>query len=164
MDSCFVYHPYKSYRYVLPVTIIFSILGFITAGMELFQSTDFAIFGFVIGMGLLFATIYCSRRANTVIVFDAEGLRITMGTRKYYQFVPWDHLKYAYEARNIKGFQFLILSPIPLNENKVNKYVWEGTDGKDICVDSIVSIHLWSKEDIAKIEELVSQHGLSISK
>lgn len=164
MNQHFVYHPYKSYRYVLPMMVAFGSLGFIIVGMNLFQDTALTILGLIIGVGLLFAATYSSRRANTVIVFDAEGLRITMGTRKYYQFIPWDSLKYAYSARNIKGFQFLILSPTPLNENKVNKYVWEGTDGKNICVDSIVSIHLWSKEDIAKIEELVSQHGLIISK
>lgn len=164
MNQYFVYHPYKSYRYVLPITIGFSVMAFIFMGTELSQSTDFTIFNLVIGAGFLFATIYCSRRVNTVIVFDVEGLRITMGTRKYYQFVPWDCLKYAYSARNIRGFQFLILSPVPLNENKINKYVWEGTDGKNICMDSIVAIHLWSKEDIAKIEELVSQHGLIFSK
>ena len=164
MNQPFVYHPYKSYRYVLPMMIGFCILGFVIVGMNLFQSTDFTIFGLIIGASFLFAAIYSSRRANTVIVFDAEGLRITMGTRKYYQFIPWDSLKYAYSARNIRGFQFLILSPVPLNENRVKKYVWEGTDGKNICVDSIVSIHLWSKEDIAKIEELVSKQGLIVSR
>ena len=164
MNQTFVYHPYKSYRYVLPMMIGFSVIAFFFMGTELSQSTYFTIFNFFIGSGFLFAAIYSSRRANTVIVFDAEGLRVTMGTRKYYRFVSWNSLKYAYSARNIKGFQFLILSPTPLNENKINKYVWEGTDGKDICVDSIVSIHLWSKDDTAKIEELVTQHGLIISK
>lgn len=164
MMQPFVYHPYKSYRYVLPMMIVFSILGFIFMGMDLFQSANSAIFGFVTGIGMLFAVIYSSRRANTVIVFDTEGLRITMGVRKYYQFVPWERIQYAYKARNIKGFQFLILSPISLNENQIKKYVWEGTDGKDICTNSIVSIHLWSKEDIEKIEELICQHGLEIKK
>lgn len=164
MNQTFVYHPYKSYRYVLPMMIGFSVIAFFFMGTELSQSTDFTIFNFLIGSSFLFGAIYSSRRANTVIVFDEEGLRITMGTRKYYRFVPWDSLKYAYSARNIRGFQFLILSPMQLNENKIKKYVWEGTDGKDICVDSIVSILLWSKYDIAKIEELVSQHGLIVSK
>ena len=140
MNQPFVYHPYKSYRYVLPMMIGFSIIAFIFMGTELFQSIDFTIFNLVIGFGFLFAAIYSSRRANTVIVFDAEGLRITMGTRKYYQFIPWDSLKYAYSARNIRGFQFLILSSVPLNENKIKKYVWEGTDGKNITSVGLVQI------------------------
>ena len=164
MNQYFVYHPYKSYRYVLPVAIGFSVMAFIFMGTELSQSTDFTIFNFVIGSGFLIAAIYCSRRANTVIVFDTEGLRVTMGTRKYYRFVPWDDIQYAYSARNIKGFQFLILSPMPLNENKIKKYVCEGTDGRDICVNSVVSILLWGKDDAAKVEELISQHGLIVSK
>ena len=164
MNQYFVYHPYKSYRYVLPMIVSFSSLGFIIVGMNLFKDTDFTIFGLIIGVSLLVAAIYCSRRANTVIVFDAEGLRVTMGTRKYYRFVPWDDIQYAYSARNIKGFQFLILSPMPLNENKIKKYVCEGTDGRDICVNSVVSILLWGKDDAAKVEELISQHGLIISK
>ena len=122
MNQPFVYHPYKSYRYVLPLMIGFCALGFVIIGMNLFQSTDFTILGLVVGTGFLAAAIYSFRRTNTVIVFDAEGLRITMGTRKYYRFVSWDSLKYAYSARNIRGFQFLILSPVPLNKNKVKKY------------------------------------------
>ena len=160
MNQYFVYHPYKSYRYILPMTIGFCALGFIVVGMNLFQDIDFTIFGFVIGLSSLLFTIYCANRTNTVVVFDADGVRITMGTRKYYQFVSWDSLKYAYPAKNIKGFQFLILSPKPLHQDKINWHVREGTNGNTLYSDSVLAIQLWPAKEADKVEKIVTQHGL----
>lgn len=164
MNQCFVYHPYKMYKYVLPIVIGFCILGFLFAGGNLFQGNSFAIFFLIASAGLLCCIVYLSNRTNIVVVFEENGLHITMGKRKYYQFVPWDSLQYAYEARNYKGYQFLILSPTMLEKNKIQKYVWEGTDGKNIYQDSVVVIHLSSMQDTTKIKDVVTQQGLQFEK
>lgn len=126
---------------------------------------EFLIFCGILLMCLVYA-IWLYRMARSAIVFDAAGLRLLNDGRTRYRFLPWSRFSYGYFRRNTRGFEFVVLSAVPLTPAKVKRAINWNVSLRIYYGDYVVfpceSITT-SKEQEAAIREMIRENVPNIT-
>jgi len=157
------YRPHKSYAYFTPFALTIALILFLTAGYYLPHMRYTGIILMLFGILSLWLTKSLYDSSNIVILFEQEGLRITGGKAKNYQYLLWKDITYGCYVRNFKGHLFLVLSPGELNPKIAKRLANIGANLSKICVDSSVVVYIDVTQNTSQLTEMVENHILHIS-
>ena len=157
-DNYVEYKPNQIYCFFVPILILEDVFLIIVAGMAL-QIKDYSLFAitsaFAILTGVLIKLFY--DLSYTMIIFEANGLRILNDKGVNHCFITWENLQYGYYCCNYKGHLHLLLSQNVLGVNEVKGLVNKSANSGKMQVGGVVVIvfHHGKEEKQLYIKEYI---------
>ena len=161
MDDIFVYRPYKTDAWALFFMLPVGLLSLVGLGYCLHSSGmwEWKCFFIVVGIVSIWLTKVLYDVTKKAITFEKNGLRIIGGSYLEYRYIPWEELTYGYYTINLKGHQYLLLSPKALNKKEARRFT--NRVFYQLFVDYVVVIPLGYHQKM-HIKELVGSHLVHI--
>ena len=138
MKDRIVYQHKKTQKKVLPLVVAFSAGYFVFSGMCL-ASLDFvrATVFFLVGVITLVLLKQLYDASSEVVIVEDEGIIALTRKIPKEKFYLWEEFSFAYTCNNIKGHEFIILSPREMSGNELKKVL-----GKRLVFDDLLIIHM----------------------
>ena len=155
--NTYTYRPNRSYIIVFYICASILIVSFALIVIFTNSRLVFAI-SFIVALVLMsfLKTIYDS--SNTVVSFESDGIRIFDGVSKEYHHLLWNNISYAYQLKNYKGFNFLVLSQEQLTHKELKHYI--NKISLKTVFNGVVVIWLDCAEKIDAIVEMFEENGV----
>ena len=141
-----VYRPYGSYRFLALVLICLAIIIF------------FLSYYFILPALLpLIPAFFLFRAGKVMIIADKSGIQLLNEKTSSHRYLPWDQLKCYQLTNNLRGYDVILLSTVPLPKTLSKKYANLSGFSTRLWFDGILIIPLFSMGNSDMIRKFIYQ-------
>lgn len=162
MKDRIVYQHKKTQKKALPLVVASSAGYFVFSGIGL-ASLDFvrATVFFLVGVITLVLLKQLYDASSEVVIVEDEGIIALTRKIPKEKFYLWEEFSFAYTCNNIKGHEFIILSPREMSGNELKKVL-----SKRLVFDDLLIIHMeiFGQAEQAKALKKVIDERYTITK
>ena len=134
-----IYKPFRTYWIVGILMCIFSTFLLVCAGVTLYICWYYALFLLLVTAVCFTFGIHLFRAAKVTVVLDDTGLQLNH-PKTSNKYIPWNNFKVFRLDNNLRGHDFVVLSPIRLTPNASRTLVNHSSFSTKLYYDGIVVI------------------------
>ena len=141
-----IYRPYGSYRFLAWVFICLAIIIFLLS------------YYFILPALLpLIPAFFLFRAGKVMIIADKSGIQLLNEKTSSHRYLPWDQLKCYQLTNNLRGYDVILLSTVPLPKTLSKKYANLSGFSTRLWFDGILIIPLFSMGNSDMIRKFIYQ-------
>lgn len=141
-----VHRPYGSYRFL---AWVFICLAFILCLLSYY---------FILpALLLLIPAFFLFRAGKVMIIADKSGIQLLNEKTSSHRYLPWDQLKCYQLTNNLRGYDVILLSTVPLPKALSKKYANLSGFSTRLWFDGILIIPLFSMGNSDMIRKFIYQ-------
>ena len=141
-----IYRPYGSYRFLAWVFICLALILCL-----------FSYYFILPALLLLIPAFFLFRAGKVMIIADKSGIQLLNEKTSSHRYLPWDQLKCYQLTNNLRGYDVILLSTVPLPKALSKKYANLSGFSTRLWFDGILIIPLFSMGNSDMIRKFIYQ-------